>query len=135
MSDSEAEDPADARISLAEGVKAANLKTHKKTSNQAGVRLKELGAYLSQRMHSNGAGPRLTLSLLKITEGFCDGEVLYHSYGNESGHRPGLTPRSLQNARREGSPPEEENRGEGCKGGPEEGTGEERQEEAGVERQ
>ena len=25
-------------------------------------------------------GPRLTLSLLKIEEGLCDGEVLYHSF-------------------------------------------------------
>lgn len=43
--------------------------TEKKTkTQQSAVRLHELG-------------PRLTLSLIKIQEGFCDGQVLYHQYG------------------------------------------------------
>lgn len=37
-------------------------------TQQSAVRLLELG-------------PRLTLSLVKVQEGFCDGQVLYHQYG------------------------------------------------------
>ncbi|MHB1873215.1 MAG: hypothetical protein ACYCT1_20570, partial [Steroidobacteraceae bacterium] len=37
-------------------------------TQQSAVRLQELG-------------PRMTLSLIKIQEGFCDGQVLYHQYG------------------------------------------------------
>lgn len=36
-------------------------------SNQSAVRLTEIG-------------PRMTLELVKIEEGLCDGEVLYHSH-------------------------------------------------------
>jgi ribosome biogenesis protein SSF1/2 len=34
------------------------------------------------RLHE--LGPRLTLSLVKVQEGFCDGQVLYHQFGTNS---------------------------------------------------
>jgi ribosome biogenesis protein SSF1/2 len=66
LSDSEAEDPADAQVSLGKGVSAANLHAPKASASHAAVRLREIG-------------PRLTMSLSKIEDGFCDGEVIYHS--------------------------------------------------------
>lgn len=66
LSDSEAEDPADAQVSLGKGVSAANLHAPKTSASHAAVRLREIG-------------PRLTMSLSKIEDGFCDGEVIYHS--------------------------------------------------------
>ncbi len=66
LSDSEADDPADAQVTLAKGVSAANMQAPKSSASQAGVRLREIG-------------PRLTMSLSKIEDGFCDGEVIYHS--------------------------------------------------------
>jgi ribosome biogenesis protein SSF1/2 len=66
LSDSEADDPADAQVSLGKGVSAANMQASKASASQAAVRLREIG-------------PRLTMSLSKIEDGFCDGEVIYHS--------------------------------------------------------
>lgn len=66
LSDSEADDPADAQVSLGKGVSAANMQAPKASASQAAVRLREIG-------------PRLTMSLSKIEDGFCDGEVIYHS--------------------------------------------------------
>jgi ribosome biogenesis protein SSF1/2 len=63
VSDSEAEDATDAKVSLPQHfVGRGNRKAQK-----SAIRLKELG-------------PRLTLQLLKIEEEFCSGRVLYHDY-------------------------------------------------------
>jgi ribosome biogenesis protein SSF1/2 len=66
LSDSEADDPADAQVCLGKGVSAANLQAPKSSASQAAVRLREIG-------------PRLTMSLSKIEDGFCDGEVIFHA--------------------------------------------------------
>ena len=61
-SDSEGDDE-DNQVTLPQDLKGrGNVK-----SGRSAIRLVELG-------------PRLTLSLLKIEEGICDGEVLYHSF-------------------------------------------------------
>ncbi|CAF1658301.1 unnamed protein product, partial [Didymodactylos carnosus] len=49
-------------------------------SNQSAIRLTEIG-------------PRMTLELLKIEEGLCDGEVLYHTYVKK-------TPEEIQDLRK-----------------------------------
>lgn len=63
MSDSEVDDTAENKLILSESYYGAgNIK-----SNKSAIRLQEIG-------------PRMSLSLLKIESGICDGEVLYHSY-------------------------------------------------------
>ncbi len=66
LSESEAEfDGPDNQIQLPQDVKqhgAVNLK-----NTTSAIRLSEIG-------------PRLKLKLVKIEEGICDGEVLYHEY-------------------------------------------------------
>jgi len=62
-SESEGEDPADSRVMLPQNVPGrGNVK-----SQQSAIRLTELG-------------PRLRLQLMKIEEGICSGEVLFHEY-------------------------------------------------------
>ncbi|EDO34519.1 predicted protein, partial [Nematostella vectensis] len=62
-SESEAEDPEDSKVTLPQSVPGrGNIKSQK-----SAIRLTELG-------------PRLTLQLVKIEEGLCSGEVLYHEY-------------------------------------------------------
>eukprot|EP00117_Sycon_ciliatum_P026146 scpid57408/ scgid21529/ Suppressor of SWI4 1 homolog; Peter Pan homolog len=62
-SESEAEDPADTQVTLPQNVPGrGNLK-----QQRSAVRLTELG-------------PRVSMQLMRIEDGFCDGEVIYHSY-------------------------------------------------------
>ena len=63
LSESEGEEPAEARVTLPQAVRGrGNIK-----SSQSAIRLSEVG-------------PRLQLMLLKIEEGVCEGEVLYHKF-------------------------------------------------------
>jgi ribosome biogenesis protein SSF1/2 len=66
LSESEAEfDEPESQVKLTQDIKtkgAINLK-----SSTSAIRLSEIG-------------PRLKLKLVKIEEGICDGEVLYHEY-------------------------------------------------------
>lgn len=69
-SDSEAEDMEDSRVEIQPGHKA--IEGHlgarpTKEAEEAAVKLTEVG-------------PRMRLSLLKIEDGFCQGEVLYHAH-------------------------------------------------------
>jgi len=67
LSESEGEDPIDSQVQLPQRVAGqGNTK-----SSQSALRLTELG-------------PRLTLELVKIEEGVCSGEVLYHKYVKKS---------------------------------------------------
>ncbi|KAL3136348.1 hypothetical protein ABBQ38_005610 [Trebouxia sp. C0009 RCD-2024] len=65
-SESEGEDAADSRVTLAEDVGRGNL-----ASRQSRVKLQEVG-------------PRLELEVVKVEEGLCDGKVLFHSYVKKS---------------------------------------------------
>jgi len=63
MSESEGEEPAESQVVLPQNVRGrGNIK-----SSQSAIKLTELG-------------PRLTLQLVKIEAGVCDGEVLYHQF-------------------------------------------------------
>eukprot|EP00123_Amoebidium_parasiticum_P016007 comp23243_c0_seq1/m.37945 comp23243_c0_seq1/g.37945 ORF comp23243_c0_seq1/g.37945 comp23243_c0_seq1/m.37945 type:complete len:490 (-) comp23243_c0_seq1:345-1814(-) len=63
LSDSEAEDPEDAKVVLPQKVHGVgNTK-----SQQSAIKLQE-------------QGPRMTLTLIKIEEGFCTGNVLHHEF-------------------------------------------------------
>eukprot|EP00794_Sanderia_malayensis_P016227 gene16227-17864_t len=63
MSESEAEEPSEAQVTLPQNMRGrGNAK-----SSQSAIKLVELG-------------PRLTLELVKIEEGLCDGEVLFHQF-------------------------------------------------------
>lgn len=63
LSESEGEDVAESKVILPQKVRGrGNIK-----SGQSAIRLTEMG-------------PRFQLELLKIEEGVCDGEVLYHKY-------------------------------------------------------
>ena len=63
LSESEGEEPAESQVTLPQEVRGrGNMK-----SSQSGIRLTEIG-------------PRLQMMLVKIEEGVCDGEVLYHKY-------------------------------------------------------
>jgi len=67
LSDSEAELPEDARVTLAQDVHGrGNIKSH-----TSAIKLKELG-------------PRMTLQLFKIEEGLMDGQVMYHKFVTKS---------------------------------------------------
>lgn len=60
-SESEGEEAAESRVTLAQDVGRGNL-----ASRQSRVKLQEIG-------------PRLELEVMKVEEGLCDGKVLYHS--------------------------------------------------------
>lgn len=65
--ESDASDMGDSnKVELAQTLKGANL-----ASSKSAIRMTEMG-------------PRLSLSLLKVEEGFCGGEVLYHSHISKS---------------------------------------------------
>lgn len=66
-SDSEMEDTPENRVSI-EGKHSSG---HISGAPQSAIRLVELG-------------PRMSLELVKIQEGFCEGKVLYHSYVQKS---------------------------------------------------
>lgn len=67
LSESEGEEPEEARVTLPQAVRGrGNMK-----SSQSAIRLCEIG-------------PRLQLMLLKIEEGVCEGEVLYHKYESKT---------------------------------------------------
>ncbi|KAL0050815.1 hypothetical protein WJX82_007715 [Trebouxia sp. C0006] len=65
-SESEGEDAADSRVTLAQDVGRGNL-----ASRQSRVKLQEIG-------------PRLELEVVKVEEGLCDGKVLFHSFVKKS---------------------------------------------------
>ena len=65
MSESEAEDNGESVVTLTGDYVGRGNKNA--DSQQRAIRLTEVG-------------PRLTMQLLKIEEGFCDGEVLFHQY-------------------------------------------------------
>jgi len=66
-SDSEGEDGAAARVTLAQGVRGAG----NEAGAQSSIRLQEIG-------------PRMDLELLKVEEGLCSGAVLYHAHIEKS---------------------------------------------------
>ena len=69
-SDSEADDMEDAKVEIAAGNRAIEGRhgaRPSKEAEEAAVKLTEVG-------------PRMRLSLLKIEDGFCSGEVLYHRH-------------------------------------------------------
>lgn len=66
LSDSEADDNGETTVTLAQNYVGKNTK-----SAQRRITLTEIG-------------PRMTLQLMKIQDGFCDGTVLYHSYIQKS---------------------------------------------------
>ena len=65
VSESDVEDGPDSVVTLAQNYPGRN----NRKNDQRAVRLQELG-------------PRLTLDLIKVENGLCGGEVLYHKYGN-----------------------------------------------------
>jgi ribosome biogenesis protein SSF1/2 len=67
-SDSEMEDTPENRVTI----EGKHNTRHLEGTPQSAVRLVEVG-------------PRMSLELVKIQEGFCDGKVLYHSYGKVGG--------------------------------------------------
>jgi len=67
LSESEGEEPAESQVTLPQAVRGrGNMK-----SSQSAIRLTEMG-------------PRLQLMLLKIEEGVCEGEVMYHKYESKT---------------------------------------------------
>ncbi|KAI7854790.1 Brix domain-containing protein [Circinella umbellata] len=65
VSESDVEDGPDSVVTLAQNYPGRN----NRKNDQRAVRLQELG-------------PRLKLDLIKVENGLCGGEVLYHKYGN-----------------------------------------------------
>merc|ERR1719183_2881992 len=73
-SDSEGEDGEDERVQIEAGQKAIDGSRgarHNKEAEEAAVKLTEIG-------------PRLNLTLMKVEDGFCTGEVLYHHHLSKS---------------------------------------------------
>jgi ribosome biogenesis protein SSF1/2 len=64
ISESDVEDGPESTVTLAQDLAGRN---HNRKNEQRAIRLHELG-------------PRMTLELVKIENGLCDGEVLYHRY-------------------------------------------------------
>lgn len=64
ISESDVEDGPESTVTLAQNMHGRN----NRKNEQRAVRLQEIG-------------PRLTLDLIKIENGMCGGEVLYHKYG------------------------------------------------------
>jgi ribosome biogenesis protein SSF1/2 len=64
VSESEAEDNGESVITLPQNYVGRG----NKQAQQRAIRLTEIG-------------PRMQLQLIKIQEGFCDGQVIYHNFG------------------------------------------------------
>jgi len=67
LSDSEAEDPPEAKVLLPQSLSGRG----NRESQKSALRLKEIG-------------PRITLQLIKIEEEFCGGKVIFHEFVNKT---------------------------------------------------